>query len=106
MTRAQSHRGPDGEGYYADLDGRLRVGHRRLSIIDLDSGSQPLADANDSAVITFNGEIYNYLELRRELEGKGIRFLTNSDTEVLLNGYLLWGKECRNKLRGIFEFAI
>jgi asparagine synthase (glutamine-hydrolysing) len=106
MTRVQSHRGPDGEGYWDDLDGRLRFGHRRLSIIDLDSGAQPIADATGRAVITFNGEIYNYAELRSELEARGVRFLTHSDTEVLLNAYLTWGSNCLNRLRGMFAFAI
>jgi asparagine synthase (glutamine-hydrolysing) len=106
MTDVQAHRGPDGNGHASDLEGRLWLGHRRLSIIDLESGAQPISDADNRAMITFNGEIYNYQDIRRELEEKGVRFQTHSDTEVLLNAYLVWGKECLQRLRGMFAFAI
>jgi asparagine synthase (glutamine-hydrolysing) len=99
-----AHRGPDEGGYWAD--GPFFLGHRRLSILDIESGSQPMALADGSLVIVFNGEIYNYLELKKELENAGANFNTTSDTEVLLHGYLHWGKDLPNKLIGMFAFAI
>lgn len=104
MTRAIAHRGPDAEGFY-DAPG-LAFGHRRLSIIDLASGQQPMISADGRYAVVFNGEIYNYLELRRELEGKGAQFRTKSDTEVLLHGYAAWGDVLPEKLRGMFAFAV
>lgn len=105
MITLQKHRGPDGDGYY-DSDG-VSLGHARLSIIDLSNNAkQPMADVSGRYWITFNGEIYNYLELARQLESKGYCFRSNSDTEVLLAAYLYWGKDCVNKLRGMFAFAI
>jgi asparagine synthase (glutamine-hydrolysing) len=104
MTAVQAHRGPDGEGYYSDEG--IVLGHRRLSIIDLEAGHQPMTTADGRFTIVFNGEIYNFRELRRELEGKGARFHTRSDTEVLLKAYALWGQDALIKLRGMFAFAI
>ena len=98
------HRGPDGEGYYTDE--KIALGHRRLSIIDLDGGAQPMYTEDKKLVVVFNGEIYNYQELREELKTKNYEFLTNSDTEVLLHGYKEWGCELPKKLRGMFAFAI
>ena len=79
------HRGPDAEGFYIDDD--VALGHRRLSIIDLSLGYQPIYNEDKSVVVIFNGEIYNYLELKKELENKGHKFKTNCDTEVLVHGY-------------------
>jgi asparagine synthase (glutamine-hydrolysing) len=104
MTGTMAHRGPDGEGLW--LENEVALGHRRLSIIDLAAGAQPMRDADGRAAVTFNGEIYNFLEIRRELEAKGYKFLTNSDTEILLNGYLAWGEGCLDRFEGMFAFAV
>ena len=98
------HRGPDAEGTY--LDDKCALGHRRLSIIDLKSGNQPIYNENKDVVIVFNGEIYNYLELRDELKKAKHKFITSSDTEVLVHGYEEWGHELTKKLRGMYAFAI
>ena len=98
------HRGPDAEGTY--LDDICALGHRRLSIIDLKSGNQPIYNENKDVVIVFNGEIYNYLELRDELKKAKHKFITSSDTEVLVHGYEEWGHELTKKLRGMYAFAI
>src|SRR5262245_20541051 len=89
MTTAIAHRGPDGFGYH--IDRGVGLGHRRLSIIDLEGGSQPLSNEDGSIHVTFNGEIYNYRDLRSELEGHGHTFRTRSDTEVLVHGFEQWG---------------
>jgi asparagine synthase (glutamine-hydrolysing) len=99
-----AHRGPDDSAFWHD--GRFAFGHRRLSIIDLADGAQPMATADGGLVVTFNGEIYNYLELRAELTALGCRFRTGSDTEVLLHGYRAWGTGLPAKLTGMFAFAI
>ena len=96
------HRGPDGEGYYVDED--IALGHRRLSIIDIKGGSQPMYNEDNSLVVIFNGEIYNFKELKKEL--KNHTFKTNCDTEVLLHGYEEFGLELPKKLRGMFAFVI
>lgn len=134
MCDAMAHRGPDGEGCYLDPEGGIALGHRRLSLIDLDGGGQPMIRADEALssrvassghdskdiwcegrgevvamgrfAIVFNGEIYNYRDLRAELEGEGWRFGTDSDTEVLLVGYLAWGESVLDRLRGMFAFAI
>lgn len=98
------HRGPDGEGYY--IDGDVAFGHRRLSIIDLSTGDQPIYNEDNSVVTVYNGEIYNYLELRCELESLGHEFKTKSDTEVLVHGYEEWHTDLPKHLRGMFAFAI
>lgn len=98
------HRGPDEGGWWAD--GPFFLGQRRLSIIDLSSGQQPMATDDGRLVVVFNGEIYNHMELRQELGMKGHRFLTASDTEVLLHGFREWGKDLPSKLIGMFAFAI
>jgi len=106
MVSAQRHRGPDGEGVYIDPQRKAGLGHNRLSIIDLsDAGRQPMSSADGSQVITYNGEIYNYIELRRELES-GYEFRTRTDTEVLLAAYQKWGTACLDKLIGMFAFVI
>lgn len=96
------HRGPDSEGYYTDQD--IALGHRRLSIIDLGNGSQPMFNEDENLVVIFNGEIYNYQELKKDL--KGHTFKTNCDTEVLLHAYEEYGEELPKKLRGMFAFVI
>jgi asparagine synthase (glutamine-hydrolysing) len=104
MCRSIAHRGPDGEGYY--VAGAVGLGHRRLSIIDLEGGAQPICNETGRMQIIFNGEIYNFIELREELEKKGHIFKTRSDTEVILHGYEEWGLDCVSRLNGIFAFAI
>jgi len=107
MTRALAHRGPDAEGYFLDAERGVHLGHRRLSIVDLSGGAQPMATADQDLVIVFNGEIYNHAELRAELQSKGCRFQTDhSDTEVLLEGYREWGEGMLERLNGMFAFAI
>ena len=104
MTDIISYRGPDDSGHYTDS--QISLGHRRLSIIDLSkAGHQPMTDDKESVVIVFNGEIYNYKELKKELEKK-YQFKSNTDTEVLIYGYKEWGPELLNKLNGMFAFAI
>lgn len=98
------HRGPDSSGEYIDDD--VALGHRRLSIIDLEGGKQPIYNEDESMVIVFNGEIYNYKVLKKELEKLGHTFKTNSDTEVIIHGYEQWQDEVVKKLRGMFAFAI
>ena len=104
MTDAITHRGPDESGVH--LEPGLALGHRRLSVIDIASGQQPLFNADRSAAIVFNGEIYNFMQLRPELEALGYRFTTNSDTEVILHAWQAWGSQCVQRLRGMFAFAI
>lgn len=107
MSDAISCRGPDASGEYYDAGTQTGLAHRRLSIIDLsDLGSQPMWDVTGTAVITFNGEIYNYRELREDLTKRGRRFKSATDTEVLLNGYLEYGVNILERLNGIFAFGI
>lgn len=98
------HRGPDGGGVWTE--GGVGLGHRRLSIIDLGGGAQPMFDASGRYVTTFNGEIYNYRELRQELAGRGHHFRSDSDTEVLLAAYAEWGEACLDRFNGMFAFAV
>ena len=104
MADLIAHRGPDGEGFY--LDEQAALGHRRLSIIDLEGGSQPMFNEDKALVTVFNGEIYNFMELREQLAAAGHVFATHSDTEVLLHGYEEWGEALPEKLRGMFAFVI
>jgi asparagine synthase (glutamine-hydrolysing) len=104
MTQSISHRGPDDEGYF--IAGPLGFGFRRLSIIDLGGGHQPMSDQEQSVWVIFNGEIYNFQELKRELQSYGHEFRTNSDTEVIIHGYKQWGDEVLNRLNGMFGLAI
>jgi asparagine synthase (glutamine-hydrolysing) len=107
MTDVQAHRGPDDAGIVVLDDYSVALGHRRLSIIDLSSaGHQPMANADKTLWITFNGEIYNYRDIRKELIARGYRFRSESDTEVLLAAYEAWGERCLDKLNGMFAFAI
>ncbi|HOB74533.1 MAG TPA: asparagine synthase (glutamine-hydrolyzing) [Phycisphaerae bacterium] len=104
MTAAMSHRGPDGQGFYVDT--HTGLGHRRLSIIDVEGGAQPMYNEDRSLVIVFNGEIYNYRELTPGLVSRGHRFATNCDTEVILHLYEEMGPRCVEQLNGMFAFAI
>jgi asparagine synthase (glutamine-hydrolysing) len=104
MTDAIAHRGPDGEGQL--VDGEIALGHRRLSIIDLHGGSQPISNENGRFQVVFNGEIYNFVELRTELEAYGHKFRTRSDTEVIVHAYEQWGADCVRRFNGMFVFAI
>ena len=104
MSYAIRHRGPDGEGFH--FEPGIGFAHRRLAIIDLDSGQQPMASLDGNIVITFNGEIYNFKELQERLKRAGHRFRTRSDTEVILEAWRAWGPDCVDHLRGMFAFAI
>ena len=107
MTDALAHRGPDGYGYHVDEDSRIFLGHRRLAIIDIGGGAQPMWNEDQTVGVVFNGEIYNHVELRRLLEDRGHRFQSDhSDTEVLVHGYEEWGTELPLRLNGMFAFAI
>lgn len=104
MTEVITHRGPDSDGFF--LDDRISMGFRRLSIIDLEAGSQPIYNEDKSLVLTFNGEIYNYRDLRKELIDAGHKFYTETDSETLIHGFEQWGVDLLGKLRGMFGFAI
>ena len=104
MTQTLAHRGPDAAGYHVAPG--IGLGHRRLSIIDLASGDQPLANETGTVWTIFNGEIYNFAEVRAELVAHGHRFRTNSDTEVIVHGYEQWGERCVERFRGMFAFAL
>jgi asparagine synthase (glutamine-hydrolysing) len=104
MADALRHRGPDGHGFF--IDGPAVLGHRRLAIIDPEGGEQPVANEDRSLWITYNGELYNFPELKRELEDLGHRFRTHCDTEVVVHAYEQWGAGCLERLRGMFAFAI
>src|SRR5688572_20850096 len=104
MATSLTHRGPDDDGFY--FDGPLGLGFRRLSIIDLAGGHQPMSDREESVWVVFNGEIYNFPELKRELESYGYIFRTQSDTEVIVHGYKKWGVDVFNHLNGMFGLAI
>jgi len=104
MCRVITHRGPDEQG--TAVEGRAAMGMRRLSIIDLATGQQPIYNTDRSKLIVFNGEIYNYRELKADLEARGCKFRTNSDTETIIHAYDEFGADCLKKLRGMFAFAI
>ena len=105
MLQAIAHRGPDNEGLWNDGD--VALGHRRLSIIDTSaSGNQPMVSASERFVLVYNGEIYNYLELRQELAATGIRFTSDSDSEVLLAAFEAWGERCVQRFNGMWAFVI
>ena len=107
MTRALAHRGPDAEGYLILPEKGVHLGHRRLSIVDLSGGIQPMSTADGEFSIVFNGEIYNHASLRAELQAMGHVFQTDhSDTEVLLEGYRAWGESMLDRLNGMFAFAL
>lgn len=104
MTTSLSHRGPDGDGIF--IKDHIAIGHRRLAIIDLATGQQPLCNEDETVWVTFNGEIYNYLDLREQLLAAGHQFRTKSDTEVIVHAYEQWGEACVEKFRGMFAFGI
>ena len=105
MTDAIAHRGPDSEGFY--IDSFIGLGHRRLSIIDLSrNGHQPMRSADSNFILSYNGEIYNFQELRIELEKRGHTFKSLTDSEVVLNAYIEWGADCVLKFNGMFAFVI
>lgn len=107
MLDRQVHRGPDGQGIWSDPYSKVTLGHRRLAIIDLtEAGAQPLLTPDEQIALTFNGELYNFLEIRSELESLGTRFRSQSDTEVLLRGYERWGTDVLDRLVGMFAFAL
>lgn len=107
FTDSMYHRGPDGSGYELMNNSRLGFGHRRLSVLDLtDAGKQPMYSPDQKQIITFNGEIYNFIEIRNELKSKGEVFVTDTDTEVIVRAYKTWGKDCFKKFNGMFVFAI
>src|SRR5687768_7273817 len=102
-----SHRGPDGSGYYLDKHEGVGLGHRRLSVLDLsEDGKQPMSFAGGRYHITYNGEIYNFIELRDELITKGYEFISDTDTEVILAAYHCWGNDCLHRFNGMWAFAI
>jgi asparagine synthase (glutamine-hydrolysing) len=104
MTKTMVHRGPDDEGFY--ISGPIAFGFRRLSIIDIQGGHQPMSDREKSVWVVFNGEIYNFPELKKELENLGHVFCSKSDTEVIIHGYKQWGEDVFNHLNGMFGLAI
>lgn len=104
MNQSQLHRGPDEGGIH--IEPGLGLAHRRLSIIDLSSGQQPMLNDDASVVLTYNGEIYNFMQLRTELEQLGFSFKTHCDTEVVLNAWIAWGEKCVDRFRGMFAFAV
>ena len=107
MADRIEHRGPDDRGYYFDRERGVAFAHNRLSIIDLSpAGHQPMASDDGSVVLSYNGELYNFLDLRRELEGLGHQFHSRSDSEVVLHAFIEWGPACLDRFNGMFAFAI
>src|SRR5205085_11116537 len=104
MRDTLTHRGPDEAGIHADAHAALA--HRRLSIVDLSTGQQPLANETGDVWVAFNGEIYNHREARRELEAAGHRYRTQSDTETIAHAYEQWGDDCVHRFRGVFALAL
>src|SRR5687767_12534181 len=104
MRDVLTHRGPDGAGLHTDT--HVALGHRRLSIVDLAGGHQPLSNEDGSIWVTFNGEIYNHADVRPDLEAAGHRYRTRSDTETIVHAYEEWGDDCVTRFRGMFAFAI
>ncbi len=108
MNQIIAHRGPDGEGIFTSKKGRVVLGHRLLSIVDIENGLQPMTVEHRGFTysVTYNGEIYNHKDIRTELELRGHELRTNSDTEVLIRSYIEWGKQCLGMFNGMFAFAI
>ena len=106
MADRIAHRGPDDEGFFLDDQEKIAMGFRRLSIIDLEKSHQPMQNADGSVTVTFNGEIYNFQELRAELQELGYEFMTDGDTETIVHGYEAWGTKVFERLRGMFAIAI
>jgi asparagine synthase (glutamine-hydrolysing) len=106
FNNSMQHRGPDGEAYFIDAENSLALGHRRLALLDLsDKAKQPM-DYLSRYTITFNGEIFNFIELREDLKTLGYTFNSDSDTEVVLAAYDAWGKDCLKKFNGMWAFAL
>src|SRR5437763_10276052 len=106
MNAVLRHRGPDGEGTFWDARGQVGLGMRRLAIIDLAGGDQPIFNEDQTVCVVFNGEIYNFRELRAELEARGHRFTTQADTEVVVHAYEEYGLDCLERLWGMFALAV
>src|SRR5215472_12648680 len=104
MREVIAHRGPDEAGLH--LDARAALAHRRLSIVDLKTGQQPLSNEDGTVWVIFNGEIYNHADIRSVLESRGHRYRTHSDTETIVHAYEEWGDDCVHRFRGMFAFAI
>src|SRR5512136_603665 len=105
MTDSIAYRGPDDEGFFSD--GPVGLGHRRLAIIDLSpAGRQPMCNEDESIRVTYNGEIYNFLDIRKELKARGHRFRSNTDTEVIVHAYEEWDVACLQRFNGMFAFAL
>ena len=104
MNESQHHRGPDGDGFH--FEPGVGLGHRRLSIIDLEGGKQPLYNEDHSVVVTFNGEIFNFMEIDADLVKRGHAFRTRCDTEVIVHAWEEWGDECLKRFNGMFAFAV
>ena len=104
MSHTLVHRGPDDSGIYED--GSINLAFRRMSVLDIDKGNQPIVSNNKKIIGMVNGEIYNFKELRHELKNLGINFNSNSDSEVVIQGYQIWGSGIFNKLRGMFAIAL
>ena len=106
MSQVQEFRGPDKQNFYFDEENKLNLGNNRLSVIDIDNGHQPMESFNKEFIIVFNGTIFNHKELKSYLSNKGIKFSTNSDTEVFINGYAYWKEEIFNFIDGMWAVAI
>ena len=107
MLQIQSHRGPDHKGIFFDEQTGVHLGHNRLAVLDLtDAGHQPMFSECGNYVIVYNGEVYNFKKIRRDLKAKGYKFSSNTDTEVVLKSYIEWGTNAVHKFRGMFAFAI
>src|SRR5438105_370717 len=106
LTAALAHRGPDGMGFHFAREHSVGLGHRRLSIVDVAGGGQPMANEDERLWVVMNGELYNHLELRRELEAIGHRFRTAADTELLVHGWEEWGPELLERVNGIYAFGL
>ena len=104
LNRSQAHRGPDGEGYH--FEPGVGLGHRRLAIIDLEGGAQPMFNEDESVAVTFNGEIYNFMEICDLLRSRGHVFKTHCDTEVIVHAWEEWGEACVERFNGMFAFAV
>ena len=107
MTELLTHRGPDNSGYFIDNENKIYIGHRRLEVIDILHGSQPMFDKEKNLCVVYNGEIYNHKKLKKELESFGYKFKTShSDTEVIIHGWKQWGENVVRKIDGMFSIVI
>src|SRR5437016_3000639 len=106
LTAALAHRGPDGSGFHFARGRSIGLGHRRLSIVDVEGGAQPMANEDETVWVVLNGELYNHLDLRRDLEQLGHGFRTRADTEVLVHGWEQWGPQLLERINGIYAFGL